>query len=37
MRNGNIAKNAVIVGFMTFLSRVGGLIREVLMAHYFGG
>ena len=33
----NIAKNAVVVGFMTFLSRVGGLIREVLMAHYFGG
>ncbi len=22
---------------MTFLSRVGGLIREVLMANYFGG
>ncbi len=33
----NIAKNAVVVGFMTFLSRVGGLIREVLMANYFGG
>ena len=33
----NIAQNAVVVGFMTFISRIGGLVREQLMAHYFGG
>lgn len=36
MKETSIAKNAAIVGFMTFISRVGGLIREVLMAHFFG-
>ncbi len=37
MRERSIAENAAVVGFMTFLSRVGGLIREILMANYFGG
>lgn len=32
----NSAKNAMVVGFMTFISRIGGLIRDVLMAHFFG-
>ncbi len=36
MKNTGIARNAAVVGFMTFISRVGGLIREVLMAHFFG-
>jgi putative peptidoglycan lipid II flippase len=36
MREKSIAQNAVVVGFMTLISRVGGLIREVLMAYYFG-
>ena len=36
MKSEGIAKNAAVVGFMTFISRVGGLIREVLMAHFFG-
>jgi len=31
-----MAKNAAIVGFMTFVSRVGGLFRDILMAHFFG-
>ncbi len=32
----NIAKNAFVVGAMTFVSRLGGLIREQLMAAFFG-
>lgn len=36
MKDGGIAKNAAVVGFMTFISRIGGLIREMLMARYFG-
>lgn len=31
-----IAANAAVVAFMTFVSRVGGLVREVMMAHFFG-
>ena len=36
MKDGGIAKNAAVVGFMTFISRIGGLIREILLARYFG-
>lgn len=36
MSNGGMAKNAAIVGLMTFISRVGGLFRDILMAHFFG-
>ena len=32
----NIARNAFVVGAMTFVSRLGGLIREQLMAAFFG-
>ena len=36
MSRDGIARNAAVVGVMTMISRVGGLIREVLMAHFFG-
>lgn len=36
MRDAGMAKNALVVGFMTFISRIGGLVREILMAQYFG-
>lgn len=36
MSGNGIAKNAAVVGFMTFISRIGGLIREILMARFFG-
>ncbi len=32
----SIARNAVVVGLMTLLSRVGGLVREQLLAGFFG-
>ena len=32
----SVLGNAFIVGAMTFISRIGGLVREVLMAHFFG-
>jgi len=31
-----ILKSASIVSFMTGISRLGGLVREVVMAHFFG-
>lgn len=36
MAEKSMAHNAVVVGAMTFVSRVGGLVREVLMAYFFG-
>ena len=33
---GNLFKSTFIVAFMTFLSRVTGLIRETMIASYFG-
>ncbi|MBR0056619.1 MAG: murein biosynthesis integral membrane protein MurJ, partial [Kiritimatiellae bacterium] len=35
-RHGGIAANAAVVAFMTLVSRAGGLVREMLMAHFFG-
>ena len=35
-QSANIARNAFVVGAMTFVSRLGGLIREQLMAAFFG-
>ena len=32
----SVLGNAIIVGAMTFISRLGGLVREILMAHFFG-
>lgn len=29
-------KNAIVVSAMTMISRIGGLVREILMADYFG-
>ncbi|MDA3926259.1 MAG: murein biosynthesis integral membrane protein MurJ [Kiritimatiellae bacterium] len=31
-----ILKSASIVSFMTGISRIGGLVREIVMAHFFG-
>lgn len=36
MSDRGIAKNALIVGLMTFISRIGGLVREIFMASFFG-
>lgn len=36
MREKSITENAAVVAFMTFISRIGGLIREMLLANYFG-
>lgn len=32
----SVLGNAVVVGAMTFFSRLGGLLREILMAYFFG-
>lgn len=32
----SFTENAAVVAFMTMISRVGGLVREILMANFFG-
>lgn len=36
MAEKSVSQNVVIVGFATLISRFGGLVREILLAHFFG-
>lgn len=36
MAEKSVSQNVVIVGVATLISRFGGLVREVLLAHFFG-